>query len=256
MKQEIKNSMEQVKPWSKRAPWWILLVEGILALGLGIYALAAPDQAQGLVLLGIAIVLAFNGLLTIFGYLRGRREGNLSLIRGSIGLAVGAIVILMPVFNFGSQLTAAWILAIGLILAGVMAFLAVFMEAKATRWGNLLVAILFLVLGGVIVYNITTEASIVQIAAWVLVAFGLMLTVYSFFVRSSAAKGESTAIEPAKTAPASKPAQAQVAAKPAAEAEPVAKATEAQADVKPAADTAQAISSDDQQAQAQEPSEQ
>ena len=51
MKQEIKNSVEQVKPWGKRTPWWILLIEGILAIGLGIYALAMPLQAQGLVLI-------------------------------------------------------------------------------------------------------------------------------------------------------------------------------------------------------------
>ena len=188
MKQEIKNSVEQVKPWGKRTPWWILLIEGILAIGLGIYALAMPLQAQGLVLIGLAIVLAVNGLLTLFAYLRRRRQGNLPLVRGSIGLVVGLIVILMPVFNFGSQLTAAWILAIGLILAGVMALLAVFMEASGSRWGNLLIAVLFAVLGGVILYNISTGAGIVQIAAWVLLAFGVILTGYSFVVRSSAAK--------------------------------------------------------------------
>ena len=231
MKQELKNSMEQVKPWSKRAPWWMLLIEGILALGLGIYALVVPEQAQGMVLLGIAIVLAVNGLITLFGYLRGRRQGNLSLIRGSIGLVVGLIVILMPIFSFGSQLTAAWILAIGLILAGVMAFLAVFMEAKATRWGNLLVAILFLILGGAIVYNITTDASIVQVAAWVLLAFGLLLTAYSFFVRSSAAKSETPAAAPKAATPAVVAAPKEAAA-PAAKAAPV--------DAPPASDVEQA----------------
>mgnify|MGYP003379764583 CR=1 FL=1 len=39
MKQEIKNSVEQVKPWGKRTPWWILLIEGILAIGLGMAAM-------------------------------------------------------------------------------------------------------------------------------------------------------------------------------------------------------------------------
>lgn len=212
MKQEIKNSVEQVKPWGKRTPWWVLLVEGLLTLGLGIYALAMPLQAQGLVLIGLAIVLAVNGLLTIFGYLRGRRQGNLPLIRGSIGLVVGLIVILMPIFGFGSQLTAAWILAIGLILAGVMAFLAVFMESAASRWGSLLIAVLFLMLGSVIIYNITTGAGIVQIAAWVLVAFGVILTGYSFVVRSSAANSAPDAA-PKTPAPEAKP-------EPVAEAEP------------------------------------
>ena len=202
MKQEIKNSVEQVKPWGKRTPWWILLIEGILAIGLGIYALAMPLQAQGLVLIGLAIVLAVNGLLTLFAYLRRRRQGNLPLVRGSIGLVVGLIVILTPVFNFGSQLTAAWILAIGLILAGVMALLAVFMEASGSRWGNLLIAVLFAVLGGVILYNISTGAGIVQIAAWVLLAFGVILTGYSFVVRSSAAKAApKVAPAPAKDSP-------------------------------------------------------
>ena len=231
MKQELKNSMEQVKPWSKRAPWWVLLVEGILAIGLGIYALVAPQQAQGLVLLGIALVLAVNGLLAVFSGLRGRQQGNLSLIRGAIGLAVGLIVILMPVLNFGTALTAAWILAIGLILAGVMALLAIFMEAKAARWGNLIIGLLFGVLGSVIVYNITTGADIVQVAAWVLLAFGLLLLAYSFFVRSSAAKSETPAAAPKAATPAVVAAPKEAAA-PAAKAAPV--------DAPPASDVEQA----------------
>lgn len=239
MKQELKNSMEQVKPWSRRTPWWVLLVEGILAIGLGIYALVAPQQAQGLVLFGIALVLAVNGLIAVFGGLRGRRRGNLSLIRGAIGLVVGLIVILMPVFKFGTALTAAWILAIGLILAGVMALLAIFMESKAARWGNLIIGVLFLVLGSVIVYNVTTGADIVQVAAWVLVAFGLLLLAYSFFVRSSAAKSETPAAAPKEAKPA-------VVAAPQ---EPEAPATAASTvDAPPA--------SDEEQAQAQKPVDQ
>jgi uncharacterized membrane protein HdeD (DUF308 family) len=168
----------------------VLLIEGIVGAGLGAALLLWPAEAQGWTLLFLAIVLATQGLLTLFGLLRGKRQGNFALIRGAISLLVGMIVILMPLFGFGDRLAAAWLLAIGLLAAGVLAIIAPFFEAHASKRGDLLMAIFLLVLGGLLVYNIVTGVDVLQILAWTLIAFGMALIGFGVLARSKADVGD------------------------------------------------------------------
>jgi uncharacterized membrane protein HdeD (DUF308 family) len=190
MKQGVKQSVDQIKPWRRATAWWVLLIEGIVGAGLGAALLLWPAEAQGWTLLFLAIVLATQGLLTLFGLLRGKRQGNFALIRGAISLLVGMIVILMPLFGFGDRLAAAWLLAIGLLAAGVLAIIAPFFEAHASKRGDLLMAIFLLVLGGLLVYNIVTGVDVLQILAWTLIAFGMALIGFGVLARSKADVGD------------------------------------------------------------------
>lgn len=95
---------------------------------------------QGWTLLFLAIVLGDAGAVDTFGPLRGKRQGNFALMCAISSIA-GVAVILMPLFGFGLRLTAAWLLAIGLLAAGVLAIMAPFFEAHASKRGDLLMAI-------------------------------------------------------------------------------------------------------------------
>lgn len=190
MKQGVKQSVDQIKPWRRATAWWVLLIEGIVGAGLGAVLLLWPAEAQGWTLLFLAIVLATQGLLTLFGLLRGKRQGNFALIRGAISLIVGMVVILMPIFGFGDRLTAAWLLAIGLLAAGVLAIMAPFFEAHASKRGDLLMAIFLLVLGGLLVYNVVMGVDVLQILAWTLIAFGVALIGFGILARSRADAGD------------------------------------------------------------------
>lgn len=190
MKQGVKQSVDQIKPWRRATAWWVLLIEGIVGAGLGAVLLLWPAEAQGWTLLFLAIVLATQGLLTLFGLLRGKRQGNFALIRGAISLIVGMVVILMPIFGFGDRLTVAWLLAIGLLAAGVLAIMAPFFEAHASKRGDLLMAIFLLVLGGLLVYNVVMGVDVLQILAWTLIAFGVALIGFGILARSRADAGD------------------------------------------------------------------
>lgn len=190
MKQGVKQSVDQLKPWRRATAWWVLLVEGIVAAGLGAALLLWPDDAQGWTLLFLAIVLATQGLLMLFSLLRGKRQGNFALVRGAISLIIGMIVILMPIFGFGDRLTAAWLLAIGLVVAGLLAIVAPFFEGRASsKRGDLLMAIFLLVLGGLLAYNIVTGINVLLFLAWTLILFGVALIGFGILARSKADAG-------------------------------------------------------------------
>lgn len=184
MKQGIKQSVDQIKPWRRGTAWWVLLAEGIVAVGLGLLIMFRPFEAAGWVLLILASLLALHGLLTLIGFLRGQRQGGLSVIRGAIGLIVGLTVILMALFNIGDRQVVAWLLAIGMLADGVLALVAPFLEAAEDgQRGGIVMGILLLALGGLLFYNLVTGVDILQATAWTLLLFGAVLIVYSMLMR-------------------------------------------------------------------------
>ncbi len=187
MKQGVKQSVDQLKPWRKTTAWWVLLIEGIVGAGLGVALLLWPANAQGWTLLFLAIVLAVQGLLALLGLLRGKRRGNFALIRGAISLIVGMVVILMAIFTVGDRLMAAWLLAAGLLAAGVLTIVAPFFEGDVgVKRGDLLMTAFLLILGGLLTYNIVTGVDVLQILAWTLIVFGAALIVFGILARSRA----------------------------------------------------------------------
>ena len=188
MKPGIKQSNKQIKRWRGETAWWLLLIEGGVSAGFGICILLRPAAAQGWVLLFLAIVLALHGLLTLADFLLGRRQGNFPLVRGSIGLIIGVVIILMPLFGFGDRLMAAWLLAIGLLATGGLALVAPFIEtAGGARRGGFLLAIFLLILGAIVLYNVVSGVAVLQPVAWTLVLFGAVLIGYGVFTRSKTA---------------------------------------------------------------------
>ncbi|MFN3330913.1 MAG: hypothetical protein ACK47M_00180 [Caldilinea sp.] len=188
----MKKSVDSIKPWRRSTAWWVLLSEGLIAVGLGLSILFQPTQAQGWVLLFLAIVLAAHGLLVLLSFLVGRRQGNFPLIRGAVALIIGMAGILMPMFGFGDRLTIAWMLAVGLLVTGAMALLAPFIEtSEDERRSGFLMAVFLLVLGGLLFYNVVAGADVLQILAWTLLIFGVALVGYGVVVRNRASNGGS-----------------------------------------------------------------
>jgi uncharacterized membrane protein HdeD (DUF308 family) len=180
----IKQSVDQIKPWRRGTAWWVLLVEGIVAASLGFMIIFWPAEAGGWVLLILAGLLTLHGLLTLFDFLRGRRQGRLPVIRGAIGLIIGMTVLLMALFNLGDRQIAAWLLATGLLVNGVLALLSPFIEtSEGGQRGGLLMGILLLVLGGLLLYNLLTAVQVLMATAWTLLLLGAVLIVYSLIMR-------------------------------------------------------------------------
>jgi len=187
----MKQSVDQIKPWRRSTAWWVLLIEGLVALGLGLAILFQPNQAQGWVLLFMAVLLSVHGLLTLLGFLFGRRQGNFPLIRGAIALIIGMAAILMPMFGFDDRTTIAWMLAAGLVVTGVLSVVAPFVETnQEARRGGLLMALFLVVLGVLLFYNLMTGINVLQITAWTLLIFGVGLSGYGIAARKRVDDGD------------------------------------------------------------------
>jgi uncharacterized membrane protein HdeD (DUF308 family) len=177
-----KQVTESIKPWSKQAPWWILAIEAVVALGVGIYVLMESSRATTVITYALAAFLLVDGLLAIVGGLRGEAK-TFGAIRGGVGLLAGIVLLLMPVFGYGSPLMAGWLIGLALIVAGLAGLLSRLFEAgRPIRWIGVLVTLLMIALGGVYIYSVVQQSTtFLNAAGWILVAVGLALGVYAGF---------------------------------------------------------------------------
>ena len=78
----------------KNSPWWLALIQGLVALGIGLFMLLDPTAAIAVLGLLAAIYLLVAGIVhTIRGLARRRavKRMNVMLIRGIVGLVVGVL---------------------------------------------------------------------------------------------------------------------------------------------------------------------
>ena len=172
----------------KNSPWWLGLIQGLVALGLGLFMLVDPTTAGLTIGLLAAIYLLVAGVIhTIRGLARRRvvKRTNLMLIRGIAGLVVGGIILFMAVFNVGSAAFGFTVLAIGLILFGAMGiFSSIFQrDGKAFAWGPVLVNVALLVWGILIFLGRSQNWNLTVISGWILVIVGVVILLWTFLGR-------------------------------------------------------------------------
>ncbi len=117
-----KSALRQVRPWRAGMPWWVILLEGLIALGIGIYVLMAPNAGNSIVLLLALYLLVVHVERAIIGF-RSRIPAAIlaeRMLRAGIGVTVGLIIVvdaLVPFINPPAPLV---ILSLGWLLIGAI----------------------------------------------------------------------------------------------------------------------------------------
>ena len=172
---------------SKNSPWWLALIQGLVAVGAGLFLLVDPTAATFLVGLLAAIYLLVTGLIYTLRGIIARRPGksSLLLIRGIVGLIFGGVLLLMALFDIGDLSLGYTILAIGLLIFGAMGlFQSVFKrEGKRFAWGPVIVNGALLVWGLIILFARST-INLPAVSGWILVIVGVVVIAYSILGRN------------------------------------------------------------------------
>ena len=75
--------------------WWYLMLRGVIAIALGLFALFSPTLTLSVLIMVVGIFCAVDGLITLVFALRAI-ELREYLIQGIISLAIGAVLIFWP----------------------------------------------------------------------------------------------------------------------------------------------------------------
>ena len=151
------NKLKQGVQGQKLTTWWIVLLEGILLLGIGIFSLANPQAVAPWIVVLIAVyLLVDSGSIIRANTINQVHSASryYQLAAGGIGLITGLFLLLrLFLGNDSSQITRA-IFSIGLLLSGLVFLVGVVAtdDKQGVRGRNIaasilkiLVAIIFLI---------------------------------------------------------------------------------------------------------------
>ncbi|MFP4436364.1 MAG: DUF308 domain-containing protein [Chloroflexaceae bacterium] len=213
MTTETVSMRKQLMPWSRHSVWWFILIEGVLALIIGLSLVLVPPTGFGASL--VAIYLIIDGVITIVQQLTHKnltRPEAVKLMHGTVGLAVGLVVIvpriliavygipvdqgfLRPgVFDTNTLDTlnrAAFRLLLsvggtGLMLWSLLRFWeAILDDDTEERMGDLLVGVVFLVIAVLVFLEVSRIANLGSSLGVFFLVVGVVLVLVAFLRRRS-----------------------------------------------------------------------
>jgi uncharacterized membrane protein HdeD (DUF308 family) len=225
--QQTADAMKQVAPWRKDVAWWVVLLQGLVSLGLGLYVLFAETSTVGGQLVGLlGIWLLVEGVLRIISSMRGKYNPTMvpyRMLGGGIALVIGLLILLniWAPTPFLTVQVAAGIIALGLVLVGAVNMLEWFMARRALGAGimSLIMPAAMILIGLVfLVSGFQSSATVINALGWIMTIAGAGLLIYSFILRGrqTAAEAQPATAPAAASAPAAAPAAPPPAAPPAA----------------------------------------
>jgi uncharacterized membrane protein HdeD (DUF308 family) len=166
--------------------WWILLLEGIALILIGILLFTDTDQTVFTLVLFLGIWWFITGIIDLITLFWDRTAWGWRLFSGILGIIAGLIIIRHPMWSaLLVPATLGWILAIFGIVIGIMALIRAF---QGEGWGVGILGVISIVLGlwllgadiGIQVATIVYGAAI-----WAIIG-GIAAIVWAFRVRSAA----------------------------------------------------------------------
>lgn len=212
LSERTKELINQQAPWRAGVAWWVVFIQGVLALALGIYILLRQDVAgpQAVQFLGIyLLIVSIIGTISGVRFRIAPRALPYHMLAAGIGLATGTIISLDIWQDFMTATAALVIVSVGLLLYGIVGVLEWFLGGDARRsWLSLSLSVVEVVLGAAVLWSRLAVAG--QALMWtgvIATVAGVALIGYAYLLYSRG-KEPKTAQPTAVQAPANQPEKA------------------------------------------------
>jgi uncharacterized membrane protein HdeD (DUF308 family) len=166
-------------------PWWLVLIEGVAAVIIGVLLFLAPQATLELVLQLFGLFWLVAGVLSLVGAFTDPIDRGLKIAIGAAGVLAGIAVVRHPVWLAAAlTLMVAGLLGCAGVTIGILSLLQAF---RGGGWGAAIVGVLSVVFGLLVLFNpILTGAAWVFLYASVSLIGGLIAIVMAFKIRKPA----------------------------------------------------------------------
>ena len=167
----------------KPPPWWLVLIEGILLIVVGIFLLINPYQTFVALIWALGIYWFARGVLDLVSLFWDRRMWVWKIIAGVLGIVAGWIVFQNPITSAVviGQLTV-WILAFTALFFGVSDLIRAF---KGAGWMSAVLGVVSIILAILLMTNsFAATASLPWVVGILAILVGLLLLFGAFRLRS------------------------------------------------------------------------
>jgi len=179
---EVATATEAPVPASR---WWILLLEGIALIIIGILLFTDTDQTVFTLVLFLGIWWFIGGIIDLITLFWNREQWGWKLFSGILGIIAGLIIIRHPMWSaLLVPATLAWVIGIFGIIIGIMGLIRAF---QGDGWGPGILGVISIILGIFLLgTNMGVAAATVIYAAaiWAIIG-GIVAVVQSFRIRSA-----------------------------------------------------------------------
>ena len=170
---------EAVQQEKQNIPWWVVLLQGIAAVILGLFLLAKPGMTMIVVVQLIGIYWFVAGIFQIVAIFIDHTQWGWKLFSGILGIIAGMIIIKHPLWS-PILLTSVLIIVLGIegLIIGIINLIQAF---KGGGWGVAILGALSILFGLVLLANVLLATFSVP---WVLgvlgIVGGVIAIIYSF----------------------------------------------------------------------------
>lgn len=163
--------------------WWIPVVMGLIALGVGVFFVVRNDSTLKTVTVILGIFLLIQAVVEILVAIFGKGEGRGVLALIGVVTAIAGLLLVKKPFETLTVL----ILILGIVfVVAAIARLVDAVSSREGRGGNLLICLIDLAAGVIILaWPDLTLTAIAVIIGIVLIVRGLLMIVFGFQLRSA-----------------------------------------------------------------------
>ncbi len=171
---------------ARAVPWWLVLIEGIAALAVGVFLVLVPAETTLILVQFLGIYWLITGILSIVSLFMDRAHWGWKLISGILGIAAGFIIIQHPIWSAVIIPTTLIIIIAALGVAAGIAF--IIMAFRGGGWGAGILGVVSIILGVILFMDpfIAAAALPYVLGAFAIVG-GIASIVASFSLRSTPA---------------------------------------------------------------------
>ena len=140
--------MTQSEMEQQSAPWWLVLIEGIFAVIIGISLISAPAMTIAIIVQVLGLYWLLGGILAIVSIFINQSHWGWKLVAGLLGILAGVLVLRHPLWStILVPATLVLVIGIGGIFIGLIDLVRAF---KGAGWGTGALGGLSLILGVVL----------------------------------------------------------------------------------------------------------
>jgi uncharacterized membrane protein HdeD (DUF308 family) len=165
-------------------PWWLLLIQGIIALILGIFLITYPIRTLSVIIWFLGFYWFFSGIVTLFTAFVDSRDRGWKILLGIIGIILGLLILAYPLYStFVVPFVFTVMVGVIALIYGCMAIYGAF---TGKGWGVGILGILSIIFGLIILANPIASTLAVPFVFGIFgIVFGFAAIVGSFFLRSA-----------------------------------------------------------------------
>ena len=160
-------------------PWWLVLLQGIVAVIVGLFLLTAPGATMVFLVLLMGYYWLISGIFSIVSIFIDKTQWGWKLFIGILGIIAGIIVIQHPLWSTLLVPTVA-VIVIGIqgIIVGIVGLIMAF---QGGGWGPGILGVLSILFGLVLLFNPVVGAVALPIVLGVFGVVGGVLAIIQAF---------------------------------------------------------------------------